>query len=146
MQGPQWNSTAIFLTRDDFGGFYDHVAPPAADSLGLGPRVPMIVISPWAKHGFISHVQYEFASVLKQIEECFSLPSLGGRDVAANDFTDAFDFSQKPPPPSPLPTRTVRRRRFTRRPLPPPRPRPRPARRQFTMCRRVSTSLQSWSG
>ncbi len=106
MTGPQWNSTAIFLTWDDFGGFYDHVPPPAVDSIGLGPRVPMIVISPWAKHGFVSHMQYEFSSVLKQIEEWFALPSLGARDVSANDFADAFDFSQTPSTPVTLAQRT----------------------------------------
>jgi len=105
MQGPDWNSSAIFLTWDDFGGFYDHVPPPGLDQFGLGPRVPMMVISPYAKHGYVSHVQYEFASVLKQIEEWFVLPNLGTRDAIANDFSDAFDFTQAPATPIVLPTR-----------------------------------------
>ena len=105
MNGPDWNSTVIFLTWDDFGGFYDHVPPPGIDQFGLGPRVPMIVISPYAKHGYVSQVQYEFASVLKQIEEWFELPNLGTRDAIANDFSDAFDFTQTPATPVVLPSR-----------------------------------------
>jgi phospholipase C len=54
MTGPNWNSTAIFVTWDDFGGFYDHVAPPVIDVYGLGPRVPLLIISPWARAGYIS--------------------------------------------------------------------------------------------
>jgi phospholipase C len=104
MQGPDWDSTAIFLTWDDFGGFYDHVPPPQVDLYGLGPRVPMIIISPYAKPGFISKTQYEFSSVVKTIEEMFSLPSLNGRDVTANDMMDSFNFSQTPLPPLVLAT------------------------------------------
>lgn len=96
MQGPDWNTTAIFLVWDDFGGFYDHVTPPVVDSFGLGPRVPMLVISPYAKAGYISHTQYEFSSVLKFIEELFGLPPLTARDANANDITDSFDFTQAP--------------------------------------------------
>lgn len=73
MQGPDWNSTAIFLTWDDFGGLYDHVGPPVLDGYGLGPRVPLLIISPYARVGYISHTQYEFSSVLKFIEELFGL-------------------------------------------------------------------------
>jgi phospholipase C len=96
MQGPEWNSTAVFLTWDDYGGFYDHVPPPGLDAFGLGPRVPLLIISPYAKPGYISHTQYEFSSVLKFIEERFSLPSLTARDANANDTTDSFDFTQSP--------------------------------------------------
>jgi phospholipase C len=96
MQGPDWDSTAIFIVWDDFGGFYDHVNPPTLDKFGLGIRVPMIVISPYAKQGYISHTQYEFSSVLKFIEEDFGLPNLTQRDANANDITDAFDFTQNP--------------------------------------------------
>lgn len=106
MQGPEWNSTAIFLTWDDYGGFYDHVAPPDLDVYGLGPRVPLIVISPFAKKGFISHSQYEFSSVLRFIEERFKLNPLTPRDTASNDMTDSFDFTQAPRPPLVLQTRT----------------------------------------
>jgi phospholipase C len=106
MNGPQWDSTAIFLTWDDFGGFYDHVAPPKLDEFGLGPRVPLIVISPYSIAGKISHTQYEASSVLKFIEEVFNLPSLNGRDVDANDLMDSFNFSQTPLSPLVLPQLT----------------------------------------
>jgi phospholipase C len=99
MESPYWNSTAIVITWDDFGGFYDHVAPPKVDPYGLGPRVPALIISPWAKHGYIDNTQYEFASMLKLIEDTFNVPSLGTRDVAANGMMDAFNFSQTPQSP-----------------------------------------------
>jgi phospholipase C len=91
-----WASTAVFLVWDDFGGDYDHVAPPQLDTLGLGPRVPLLIISPYARKGHISTTQYEFSSVLKFIEERFDLPVLSERDANANDMTDSFNFSQKP--------------------------------------------------
>jgi phospholipase C len=94
MQGPDWGSTAIFLTWDDPGGFFDHVAPPQIDEFGLGPRVPMIIISPYARPGYISHTLYSFPSVLKFIEERFGLQSLTSRDADANDMLDSFNFSQ----------------------------------------------------
>jgi phospholipase C len=106
MQGPEWSSTAIFLTWDDFGGFYDHVAPPVDDVFGLGPRVPLLIISPYAKPGYISHTQYEFSSVLKFIEERFGLAPMTGRDAAANDTTDSFNWTQAPNPPLLLSART----------------------------------------
>ena len=100
MQGPDWNTTAVFLTWDDFGGFYDHVPPPPAlDEYGLGPRVPLLLISPYARPGYISHTQYEFSSVLKFIEDRFGLTPLTERDANANDTTDSFNFSQTPLPP-----------------------------------------------
>jgi phospholipase C len=108
MQGPLWNSTAIFLTWDDYGGFYDHVPPPDLDIYGLGPRVPLLIISPYAKQGHISHTQYEFSSVLRFIEERFSLQPLTSRDNDANDMTDSFDFAQPPLPPLVLDTRKCR--------------------------------------
>ena len=102
MKSKSWPSTAIFVTWDDFGGYYDHVAPPAVDGVGLGPRVPLLVISPYAKPGYISHQQGEFASFDKFIETEFGLPSLGQRDSlpATSDLTDFFDFNQ--PSNSPL--------------------------------------------
>lgn len=101
MQGPkeQWNSTAIFVTWDEFGGFYDHVPPPKVDQFGLGPRVPMIIISPYAIAGHISKTTYEFSSVLKFIEKNFNLPPLTQRDAQANDMTDSFDWNQNALPP-----------------------------------------------
>jgi len=106
MQGPDWPTTAIVITWDDFGGFYDHVPPPAADQFGYGPRVPLIVISPYAKEGFVSHTIYEFASVLRLIETRFNLAPLTTRDAIANSLLDLFDFSKAPAPPLIRPLRT----------------------------------------
>ncbi len=99
MQGPNWNTTAVFLTWDDFGGFYDHVPPPAQDIFGFGPRVPLLIISPYAISGKISHTVYEFSSLLKFAEERFGLDTLTDRDFRANDLLDSFDFTQDPLPP-----------------------------------------------
>jgi hypothetical protein len=99
MQGPDWASTAVFLTWDDFGGFYDHVPVPSVDIYGFGPRVPMLIISPYAIPGHISHTQYEFSSVLKFAEETFGLSPLTDRDLNANDMQDSFNYSQTPNPP-----------------------------------------------
>ncbi len=96
MQGPLWNSTAIFIAWDDWGGFYDHVAPPQIDQYGLGIRVPGLVISPYARQGYIDHKQYSFESWLKLVEERFGVNSLTARDNAANDMYDSFDFTQAP--------------------------------------------------
>ena len=96
MLGPLWQSTAIFVTWDDFGGFYDHVAPPKTDFYGLGPRVPLLVISPYAIPRHISHSRYGFESVLKFIETNWRLQSLTARDSLANNLMDAFNFSQSP--------------------------------------------------
>ena len=106
MNGPDWDTTAIFITWDDFGGLYDHVAPPVVDNWGLGPRVPFLIVSPYAISGYISHTQYEFSSVLKFIEERFGLAALTARDANANDTTDSFNFSQTPLSPLILQTRT----------------------------------------
>ncbi len=98
MNSPYWSSTAIFLSWDDWGGFYDHVQPPQIDGLGLGPRTPLIVISPYAKSGYISHQVGEFASFDKFIEENWGLPNLGQRDTSTSisDLMDYFDFTQTP--------------------------------------------------
>jgi phospholipase C len=106
MNGPDWNSTAIFLTWDDFGGFYDHVPPQSLDYYGLGPRVPLIIISPYAIPASITHTQYEFSSVLKFVETRYGLTALTARDSEANDMTDAFNFSQTPLAPLVLSTGT----------------------------------------
>jgi phospholipase C len=102
MESPEWDSTAIVLTWDDFGGFYDHVPPPHVDMYGLGPRVPAIIISPWARPGYVDHTPYEFASVLRFIETVFDVPPLTSRDANASDMLGAFDFSQQPIAPAPL--------------------------------------------
>jgi phospholipase C len=92
-----WESTAIFVLWDDWGGLYDHVPPPYAGRDGLGFRVPMLIISPYAKHGYVSHTQYETASILRFAEDLFGLGQLAAADRrAASPAADAFDFSQRP--------------------------------------------------
>ncbi len=98
MQSKYWKNTAIFLTWDDFGGFYDHVAPPHYDEMGLGPRVPMLIISPWTKEGFIDHTTYEFSSVLRFIETIFGLSCMTDRDCNSSTMFNAFDFEQEAAP------------------------------------------------
>jgi phospholipase C len=98
-QSKFWNSTAIFVQWDDWGGFYDHVAPPFEDYDGVGFRVPLLVISPYAKKQHVSHVQYETASVLRFAEDLYGLDQLAAADKRANSpASDCFDFSQKPRP------------------------------------------------
>jgi phospholipase C len=118
MQSPDWSSTAVFLAWDDWGGFYDHVVPPTVDENGYGLRVPGLVISPYAKHGYIDHQTLSFDAYLKFIEDDF----LGGqrldpatdgrpdprpdvRESAAilGDLRDDFDFAQAPRAPLVLP-------------------------------------------
>ena len=98
MRSKYWKSTAIFLTWDDFGGFYDHVPPPHYDIMGLGPRVPLLIISPWAKEGYVDSTEYEFSSVLKFMETVFGLDCMTERDCQASNMLDAFDFEQEPDP------------------------------------------------
>jgi len=105
MQGPNWSSTVIFITWDDFGGLYDHVPPPQLDQFGLGPRVPLLIISPYAKRGYISHTVYEHSSILKFVETRYALPPLTLRDSASSNMLDSFDFTQPPQPPLVLQTR-----------------------------------------
>ncbi len=106
MKSPMWKNTAIFLTWDDYGGFYDHVPPPFVDDFGFGFRVPLLVISPYAKRGFIDHRLGEFSSVLRFIEDNWGLSQLTQRDRDAHNLIEAFDFSQEPRPPDPMPLRT----------------------------------------
>ncbi|MDA4128152.1 MAG: hypothetical protein OK422_01600 [Thaumarchaeota archaeon] len=103
MMSEYWSSSAIFVTWDDYGGWYDHVAPPQVDSVGYGFRVPCLIISPYAKHGVIDHTQADFTSILKFIETIHHLPALTQRDAAANDLTEGFDFTASPAPPLLLP-------------------------------------------
>ncbi|MGC2449246.1 MAG: Ig-like domain-containing protein [Candidatus Sulfotelmatobacter sp.] len=93
---PYWENTAIFITWDDWGGWYDHVAPPMLNSYEYGFRVPLVVVSPYAKPAYVSHVMYDFGSILKMVEQTFSLPSLGYADSFANDLSDCFNFNQSP--------------------------------------------------
>jgi len=93
---PYWANTAIFITWDDWGGWYDHVAPKIINSYEYGFRVPLIVVSPYAKAAYISHNTHDFGSILKFIEETYGLPSLRYADAAADDFSDCFNFNQTP--------------------------------------------------
>src|ERR1700716_1938973 len=118
MQGPAWNSTAIFLAWDDWSGFYDHVVPPSVDVNGYGLRVPGLVISPYAKQGYIDHQTLSFDAYLKFIEDDFLNgqrldPATDGRpdprttvrenaSILGNLVND-FDFNQAPRPPVILP-------------------------------------------
>jgi phospholipase C len=104
-ESPYWSKSAIIVLWDDWGGFYDNAAPPQYDYRGLGIRVPCIIISPYAKQGYVSHVQYEFGSILRFIEEVNGLPAgsigsvaQGYTDGRATGLDDAFNFSQKPRP------------------------------------------------
>jgi phospholipase C len=113
MQGPDWSSTAIFLSWDDWGGFFDHVPPPAVDSAGYGIRVPGIVISPWVKHGLIDTQTLSHDAYLKFVEDVFlggqridpatdgrpdSRPSVREATSILGDLANDFDFSQTPRP------------------------------------------------
>jgi phospholipase C len=104
-QSQFWNSTTIFIAWDDWGGFYDHVPPPQTDDMGLGFRVPVLVVGPFAKRGYVSHTTHESSGFLRYMEEVFSLPSLGTRDSTADDFRDCFYYTQRPTPFTPIPTK-----------------------------------------
>ncbi len=93
-----WGRCAIFITWDDYGGYYDHVAPPQVDAYGLGFRVPCVVVSPYAKKGFVDHTVYEHSSVLKFAEMLFGIPAMTARDASSEDMGACFDFAQKPRP------------------------------------------------
>jgi phospholipase C len=100
-QSPYWADTAIIVTWDDWGGWYDHVPPPQIrDSYEYGLRVPLIVISPYAKPAYISHVNHDFGSILKFTETVFSLaeidPAVGYADSRSDDLSDCFNFRQTP--------------------------------------------------
>ena len=98
MRSNAWKDCVIIITWDDYGGFYDHVAPPSVDQFGYGPRVPALVISPFARPGFICHTKFDFTSPLKLIEQRFGLRPLASRDKEANDMLDTFNFQQEPVP------------------------------------------------
>jgi len=111
MRGPDWRSTAIFLAWDDWGGFYDHVRPPHVDVNGYGLRVPALVISPWARRGYVDHQVLSFDAYLKFIEDDFlggarldprtdgrpdPRPDVRERAAILGDLRNDFDFSQTP--------------------------------------------------
>jgi phospholipase C len=133
MQSTSWKDSAFILTYDEGGGFYDHVAPqptvspdgikpvdllpgdicngttgPTCDFTYTGYRVPMIVVSPYAKKNYVSHTVTDYTAILKMIETRFNVPSLTKRDAAQMDMTEFFDFNAPPwmTPPSPPPQNT----------------------------------------
>lgn len=91
-----WKSSAFMWTYDDWGGWFDHVPPPRVDEYGYGFRVPALLVSPYAKKGFIDSTQLDFTSMLKFIEVNWNVPPLSTRDAAANNLTQAFDFTAPP--------------------------------------------------
>lgn len=106
-ESPYWKSTAVVVVWDDWGGWYDDLPPPQQDFRGLGIRVPCIVISPYARRGYVSHTVYEFGSIVKLVEEIFGLPPIGPpargfTDARAASMLDAFDFMQPPRAFSPI--------------------------------------------
>jgi phospholipase C len=98
MSSRYWKNTAIFLTWDDYGGFYDHVAPPRKTPYELGPRVPFLVISPYAKTHFVSHQTFDFRSVMKYLEQTFNLPAKMKYDRSVASVASMLNTSQKPAP------------------------------------------------
>ena len=97
-RSPLWHKTAIIVTYDENGGFWDHVAPPSgpgwSDRWGPGSRIPAIIVSPWAKRGFVDSTPYDTTSILKFITRRFALEPLPGVRANMGDLTNAFDFSQ----------------------------------------------------
>src|SRR5579871_3135689 len=109
-QSPAWKTTAIIVVWDDWGGWYDHVRPPGPQrSGGLGFRVPLIAVSPYAKDGYVSHSVYEFGSIVRFVEDNWSLGRLGTTDSTSADYTDDFfDFTQAPRAFQPIQTKYSR--------------------------------------
>jgi phospholipase C len=91
-----WDNTAIFIFWDDYGGWYDPEPPAMLDYDGLGMRIPMLIVSAYAKKDYVSHTQYEHGSILKFVEETFGLPALAASDKRATAPNDAFDFNKPP--------------------------------------------------
>jgi phospholipase C len=112
MHSKYWRSTAIVVVWDDFGGFYDPVAPPHYDIMGLGPRTPALIISPYTRHGnnpdggYVDHTTYEFSSVLAFIEKTMGLKPMTDRDARADPLSGSFDFAHPNFDPLVLPYRT----------------------------------------
>ncbi|HZT97073.1 MAG TPA: alkaline phosphatase family protein, partial [Chloroflexota bacterium] len=99
MRGPDWRTTVIILTWDDFGGFFDHVAPPREGFVGPGFRVPAVIISPYSRAGLVDHRIYGFDSILRFIEQRFHVAALGRSDAHARSILDSLDLKQAPLPP-----------------------------------------------
>ncbi|MGA9604649.1 MAG: acid phosphatase [Methyloceanibacter sp.] len=102
-QSPIWSTSIVIVTFDENGGYWDHVPPPVIDRWGPGLRVPTVIISPFAKKGFIDHTTYDTTAILKLIETRFGLDPLGERDKNSKDMTTAFDFANPPAEPTSKP-------------------------------------------
>jgi len=98
MRSSQWSSSAFLWSYDDWGGWYDHVNPPAVDAYGYGPRVPALLVSPYARRGFVDHETHDFTSILRLIQVNWGLAPLADRDAAAGPMLEAFDFTAGPRP------------------------------------------------
>ena len=109
-QSSFWDSTAILIVWDDWGGWYDHVPPPAINKAGFGLRVPFVVVSPYVKHAYVSHTVHSFGSMLHFAEEMLGAPSLGQEDAFDDDLSDMFDFTQTPAPFNPFASTRARAR------------------------------------
>jgi phospholipase C len=103
MRSGMWESTAIFITWDEWGGLYDHVEPPKIDGVDLGFRVPMLVISPYARRGYVDDARAEFSAPLRFIAENWGLPRQTPRIRGSHDFEHVFDFGRPPRRPDPRP-------------------------------------------
>lgn len=98
MQSVHWGTSAFLVTYDDWGGWYDHVPPPQVDEYGYGFRVPTLLVSPYAKRGYIDSMVLDYTSILRFIEDNWDLEPLSVRDTKANSIISAFDFEQEPRP------------------------------------------------
>jgi acid phosphatase len=99
-KSPAWKDTAIIVTYDENGGFWDHVGPPKMDQWGPGSRVPALIVSPYAKKGYVDHTVMDTTSILGLIENRYGLEPLGTREGQTGNMLSAFDFSQNPNQPS----------------------------------------------
>jgi phospholipase C len=100
MRSDYWSSSAFMWTYDDWGGWYDHVKPPKVDRWGLGFRAPALLVSPYARKGYIEHSTLDFTSMLKFIEQNWQVKPLAARDRQANSIAPAFDFNAAPRDPA----------------------------------------------
>ena len=93
-RSPQWNGMAVIVTYDENGGFWDHVPPPKGDRWGPGTRIPALIVSPFARRGYVDHTSYDTTSIIKLITRRFDLEPLPGVRAGAGDLTAAFDFER----------------------------------------------------
>ena len=98
IESPEWKSSAFLLSYDEWGGWYDHVKPPQIDKYGYGFRVPALLVSPYAKRGFIDSTQLDYTSILHFIEQNWNLKPLTSRDAHAHTIAAGLDFQQVPRP------------------------------------------------